>query len=149
VLEIVVMAFLPLALRTLTYLIMCRIRAVNITLLNAIVVAGAGRTNMLIGRYDLAVEYLSQLVELQPERAEVHNSLGEACRAAGDSTEARREFEEAILLDSAYTLPLRNLGSLLIKQGNEAEGFDFYIRAARLGDGPASDFLRLRGIKWN
>jgi hypothetical protein len=40
--EIVVLAFVPLTLRTLLYLVACRLRAINITLLNAIVLSGAG-----------------------------------------------------------------------------------------------------------
>jgi Flp pilus assembly protein TadD len=108
----------------------------------------AGRANMLIGNNELAIEFLSNSVELQPQNAGVHNSLGEAYRAAGDTVQAQRAFENAIGLDSLSSIPLRNLGSILLKQGKESEGFQFYIRAARLGDRPAADFLRLRGIGW-
>ena len=40
--EIVVLAFVPLALRTMLYLVACRVRSLHITLLNAIILAGAG-----------------------------------------------------------------------------------------------------------
>ena len=40
--EIVVLAFVPLILRTLLYLVACRVRSLHITLLNAIILAGAG-----------------------------------------------------------------------------------------------------------
>jgi hypothetical protein len=40
--EIVVLAFLPLTLRTVLYLVACRVRSLHITLLNAITLAGAG-----------------------------------------------------------------------------------------------------------
>jgi hypothetical protein len=40
--EIVVLAFVPLTLRTVLYLIACRMRSLHITLLNAIILAGAG-----------------------------------------------------------------------------------------------------------
>jgi hypothetical protein len=42
VLEIVILAFLPLTLRTILYLLVCRLRSIHITMLNAIVLAGAG-----------------------------------------------------------------------------------------------------------
>jgi tetratricopeptide (TPR) repeat protein len=108
----------------------------------------AGRANKLIGNYELAIEFLSDAVELQPQNAEAHNALGEAYRAAGDTVDAQTAFENAIDADSLCAPPLRNLGSILIKQGKESEGFQFYIRAARLGDRDAADFLRLRGILW-
>ena len=40
--EIVVLAFLPLTLRTVLYLLACRLRSIHITLLHAIILAGAG-----------------------------------------------------------------------------------------------------------
>ncbi|MCX6142810.1 MAG: hypothetical protein NTZ35_06280 [Ignavibacteriales bacterium] len=40
--EIVVLAFVPLTLRTVLYLVACRVRSLHITLLNAIILAGAG-----------------------------------------------------------------------------------------------------------
>ncbi len=41
-LEIVVLAFVPLTLRLVLYLLACRLRSIHITLLNAIILAGAG-----------------------------------------------------------------------------------------------------------
>lgn len=40
--EIVVLAFLPLTLRTVLYLFACRLRSIHITLLNAMILGGAG-----------------------------------------------------------------------------------------------------------
>jgi tetratricopeptide (TPR) repeat protein len=108
----------------------------------------AGRANMLIGNYELAIDILSQLVQLQPEKADAHNALGEAYRAAGDTVRAAGAFGDAIALDSLFTLPLRNLGTILLAQGRESEGLMYYVRAARLGDGKAAEFLRLRGFRW-
>jgi len=108
----------------------------------------AGRANMLIGNYELAIEFLSGAVQLQPQRAGAHNALGEAWLAAGDSVEAQEAFENAIALDSLYTLPLRNLGAILLRLGKGSEGLQYYIRAARLGDGNAEEFLRSRGLRW-
>ncbi|MCX6142809.1 MAG: tetratricopeptide repeat protein [Ignavibacteriales bacterium] len=106
----------------------------------------AARANMLIGNYDLAIEFLSEVVELQPQHADGHNALGEAYRAAGDTVQARQAFEEAIAIDSLYSLPLRNLGELLLQENNASEGLKYYVRAARLGDEKAAAFLRSRGL---
>ena len=108
----------------------------------------AARANLLIGNYDLAIEFLSAVVELQPQRADAHNALGEAYRAAGDTVQARQAFEYAIAIDSLYTTPLCNLGELLLQQNKEAEGLQYYFRAARLGDEKAAAVLRSRGIGW-
>jgi tetratricopeptide (TPR) repeat protein len=108
----------------------------------------AGQANLLIGKYDLAIEYLSCVVDLQPGKADAHNALGEAYRAAHDTLQARKAFEEAIEIDSVYTLPLWNLGAMLLEQGSEPEGLRYMFRAARLGDRRAAEFLRARGIKW-
>ena len=53
-LEIVVLAFLPLTLRTILYLLACRLRSIHITLLNAIVLAGAG---YVVGFVPLPIPY--------------------------------------------------------------------------------------------
>jgi tetratricopeptide (TPR) repeat protein len=108
----------------------------------------AARANLLIGNYDLAIEFLRAVVELQPQHADAHNALGEAYRAAGDTVQARLAFEDAIAVDSLSTLPLRNLGELLLQQNKESEGLKYYVRAARLGDAKASEFLRSRGLDW-
>jgi hypothetical protein len=54
VLEIVILAFLPLTLRTIFYLLACRLRSIHITLLNAIVLAGAG---YVVGFLPLPIPY--------------------------------------------------------------------------------------------
>jgi hypothetical protein len=46
--EIVVLAFVPLTLRTVLYLVACRVRSLHITLLNAIILAGAGSLVRLV-----------------------------------------------------------------------------------------------------
>jgi tetratricopeptide (TPR) repeat protein len=108
----------------------------------------AARANMLIGNYDLAIEFLSEVVELQPQRADAHNALGEAYHTAGDTVQALQAFEDAIAIDSLYSTPLFNLGELLLQQNKESEALTYYVRAARLGDEKAAAFLRTRGIGW-
>ena len=110
--------------------------------------ARAARANLLIGNCDLAIEFLSAVVELQPRLADAHNALGEAYRTAGDTLQACQAFEEAIAIDSTYSLPLRNMGELLLQQDKESEGLIYYVRAARLGDAKAAELLRSRGIDW-
>jgi len=52
--EIVVLAFLPLVLRTVFYLLACRLRSLHLTLLNAIILAGAG---YLVGFVPIPIPY--------------------------------------------------------------------------------------------
>jgi tetratricopeptide (TPR) repeat protein len=110
--------------------------------------ASAGRVNMLLGNFRDAEDYFGALVQLQPDKPEWHNAYGEASQAAGDTTEAVQSFEASMALDSLYTPPMRNLGSLLLKQGREAEGLRYILRAAQIGDSKAADVLRQRGVKW-
>ena len=55
--EIVVLAFVPLTLRTVLYLVACRLRSIRITLLNAITLAGAG---YLVGFLPIPMPHLIQ-----------------------------------------------------------------------------------------
>ena len=109
--------------------------------------ARAGRAYLLIRNYEQAIELLSEAVQLQPESADAHNALGEGYRASGDTVQAQRSFEEAIALDSLFTLPLRNFGEMLLKQGKDQEALQLYVRAARLGDEKAAAYLRSRGLR--
>ena len=54
-LEIVVLAFVPLTLRTGLYLLACRLRSIHITLLNAIILAGAG---YLVGILPIPIPFI-------------------------------------------------------------------------------------------
>lgn len=61
-LQIVVLAFMPLLLRTILYLIAFKIRSIHIKLLNCIVIAGAG---YLVGFIPLPLPYfLSRLLAI-------------------------------------------------------------------------------------
>ncbi len=108
----------------------------------------AASANMVIGNYELAIEFLNSVLELQPQNAGAQNSLGEAYQADGDTVQAQKAFESAVALDSLFTPPLRNLGTILLAQGKEDQALGCFIRAARLGDARAAEFLRSRGIRW-
>jgi tetratricopeptide (TPR) repeat protein len=123
-------------------------RAVDSTPDDPMSYSRAARANILVGNFDLAIEFLSEVVHLQPQNADGHNALGEAFLAVDDTLQARQEFENAIAIDSLSTVPLRNLGELLILQNKEADGVKYYVRAARLGDEKAIEFLRSRGLDW-
>jgi Flp pilus assembly protein TadD len=86
-------------------------------------------------------------MELDSHHAESINGLGEAYQAKGEMKEAQRDYERAFACDSTFTLPLRNLGALLITQGNETEAISYYKKAADLGDIDAMIFLRTRENK--
>jgi len=54
-LEIVVLAFVPLTLRTVLYLLACRLRSIHITMLDAIILAGAG---YLVGFLPIPIPFI-------------------------------------------------------------------------------------------
>ena len=54
-LEIVVLAFVPLTLRTVLYLLACRLRSIHITLLDAIILAGVG---YLVGFLPIPIPFI-------------------------------------------------------------------------------------------
>jgi hypothetical protein len=47
-LEIVVLAFLPMTLRTVLYLLVCSLRSIHISILNACLISGAGALLMIV-----------------------------------------------------------------------------------------------------
>ncbi len=63
-------------------------------------------------RYDDAIKYLNELVELNIATKEVFNSLGVAYKGLDNDTKAREMFNEALKLDSNFDLAKGNLESL-------------------------------------
>jgi len=61
------------------------------------------------------------LVRRQPDFAEAHNNLGLMLLQAGDLTQARSQFGEAIRIKPLYAEAHYNLALLLHQQGKEDE----------------------------
>ena len=63
-------------------------------------------------RYDDAIKYLNELVELDIATKEVFNSLGVAYKGLTNDDKAREMFDEALKLDPNFELAKGNLKSL-------------------------------------
>ena len=77
----------------------------------------AGQT----GRDDRAVEYLREVLRLQPGLAAAHNNLGNAFAAQGRFPEAEASFREAVALQPDFAVGYNNLGNALREQGRLVE----------------------------
>ena len=69
------------------------------------------------GRPDVAVQYLSRAVNLQPGVAPMHSNLGVALMALGRSVEGQTKLRRAIELDPGYAPARFNLGLALREMG--------------------------------
>jgi predicted O-linked N-acetylglucosamine transferase (SPINDLY family) len=63
-----------------------------------------------VGRNDLAIQWLSHAIKVNPAVAMLYNNLGEAYRALNDGTSAIACYEAAIARDASYLQPRDNLG---------------------------------------
>ncbi|MFB3127395.1 MAG: tetratricopeptide repeat protein, partial [Candidatus Acidiferrales bacterium] len=57
------------------------------------------------GRFDDAIAAVNKALQLEPDDASLHHTLGLALRQAGKKKEARREFAKAQQLDPRFKSP--------------------------------------------
>jgi uncharacterized protein (TIGR03032 family) len=74
------------------------------------------------GRVAQAVMLLRQASEASPDSAEVRNQLGNALQEVRDRDGALAAYRQAIALDPAHAIAHRNLGHLLVGQGQTDAG---------------------------
>jgi type IV pilus biogenesis/stability protein PilW len=85
-----------------------------------------------VGRSDLAIEYLGQVLRLHPNFPEAHNDLGVTLREQGRLDEAVAAFDEAVRLKPDFADVYNNLGVTRRLQGKPAEAAASYRQALRL-----------------
>ena len=78
------------------------------------------------GNYAEASDWLKQVVDAEPERAEAHNSLGFVAMRQCQPEAAIVSFERAIAIDPNYAHAHRNLGMALMQKGEYERGFAEY-----------------------
>ena len=92
---------------------------------------GAGVAAMQRGDYEQAAEYMRQVIDLDPELADVYYFLGESARLLDHPGEAVASFDRAVTLDpdfaAGYLGRARTL--LAIRPGQLPDDFDRAIRA--------------------
>jgi uncharacterized protein (TIGR03032 family) len=77
-------------------------------------------------QWEPAIEYLEQVIKLQSNHAEAHNSLGHAHAGMLEFDRAVESYDNAIAADQKYATAHFNRGCVLLKQGNFEEGWKEY-----------------------
>jgi Flp pilus assembly protein TadD, contains TPR repeats len=72
-----------------------------------------------IGRTDEAEKEYSEVIQIKPDYAEVHNNLGILLKNAGRKEEAEAEYREALRLKPNYAEAHGNLGILYSETGKK------------------------------
>ena len=84
------------------------------------------------GRNDEAVASYRQLLQVDPDQAEVYVNMGIALRAQGRAGEAAACYKQAIQLKPEFVEAYYNLANVLKDQGRLAEAVEDYEQAVRL-----------------
>jgi regulator of sirC expression with transglutaminase-like and TPR domain len=98
--------------------------------------------------YKLAIKEYSRDVRGDPENYEAYINRGGSYAMIGRLQEALDDFTMAISLRPEMSMAYYNRGLLYQKMGEEGRALQDFQEAARLGDGKAQEYLRLRGIQW-
>jgi hypothetical protein len=93
---------------------------------------GLGLLALSQGRFDAAIQQITQAIAVDGQQPSLHNNLGEAYRAAGRIPEARACYQKALQLNPAYGPAAFNLGLLEHSCGQPAEAQRAYEVAARV-----------------
>jgi Flp pilus assembly protein TadD len=90
--------------------------------------------------YDEYISAASKLIALKPDHHIALNNRGVAFVELGRWPEAEQDFRAACAAKWSEVLPLRNLASLLERQGNYEEALAFASRAISLDQGDHGSF---------
>lgn len=80
------------------------------------------KTDLAIGRFELAETSLDRVLHQQPENAQVLYLLGEVARqrnGEGDLQRSEERYHQAIVAEPHYPAPHKALGLLLLKRGDK------------------------------
>ena len=85
-----------------------------------------------VGKHQVAVDYITRAIALNPAAAEYHSSVGEAYRALARLNEAEASYKQALALKPAYAEVCNNLGIVLQEQGKLQEAEVYYKKAVAI-----------------
>jgi tetratricopeptide (TPR) repeat protein len=92
-----------------------------------------GRALYEANRFEDAIAKLSKALALKADQARVHEMLGVAREALGDSSAAEADYKRAVSLSRGTSYrPLYGYGAFLFKQGRAAESEPLLVDALRL-----------------
>lgn len=101
-----------------------------------------GRIQFKQHRIEESIASLQEALDIQPEYVLAYDALGGFYHAMGNLSQAERSFRSAIEIDSALVTSLVGLARVLTEEGRRQEGFEFYLRAAALGDSTSREIVR-------
>ena len=81
------------------------------------------------GDLKTALNFYDAAIKLFPEFPEAEYQRGNALLSLGKTDEAEKAFRRALELREDWTLPMTNLGTLLVQKNNFAEGEKFLTKA--------------------
>jgi tetratricopeptide (TPR) repeat protein len=99
-----------------------------------------GRDLMIIGRFDAAQVEFEQGIRYSPRSAEMHYNLGKLFSIQDDWAPARKQFEEALSIDSTYVEALDALGLAQEALGDDPGAVASYQKAIALNEGRKGKF---------
>jgi len=100
-----------------------------------------GRDLMVIGRFDAAQTEFEQGIHYAPNSAETHYDLGQLFSLRDNWQEARKQYEAAIRIDSAYVEAIDALGFAQEALGDDAAAIQNYQKAISLNDQQHGSFV--------
>jgi cytochrome c-type biogenesis protein CcmH/NrfG len=91
-----------------------------------------------VGRFDDSRRHLEAALQISPDSAELHGSLGMTLFLAGDLAEASRQYEQALRIDPDLADAHVRFGLLLLRQGRIDEAVDHLARSVATDPGDYS-----------
>ena len=101
-----------------------------------------------LGQFEAAINYYEQILEINPNFAEVYASLAEAQDKTGDSEAAIKSYQQAIKSKPEYAEAYCNLGNLFKKQGNVSAAIEYYQKALKIKDLQLNIFWLIYCFRW-
>lgn len=83
-------------------------------------------------RYHDALPFMTQALELAPDRATFHNSMGNIQKKQQQLDLAKQHYQQALRLDPNSQGALNNLGALCLQQGDTEQAIGYYQKACAL-----------------
>ncbi len=108
----------------------------------------SGNRNLADKNFEKAVESYRKALEAKPLAGGVYVNLGIALASLRKNEEAIKAFKQAIEINSENVTAYKNLALVYYRTGNEKKTIQCYVKAARLGDEAAQNWLRQNGIDW-
>ena len=93
-----------------------------------------GRDLMAIGRFDAAQAEFEQAIQYAPNSSESHYDLGKLFSLQDNWLAARKQFEEALRLDTSYIEAIDSLGFAQEALGDDAAALQTYQKAIALNE---------------